>query len=97
MSSLEQRKHQYSKQLAAHTLRQWNAVRQNATSDSKDRSPRSSSAEYTQKNQENRSEDGQTTPGGKKGMNGKKVLRSRDSSGGFCFVSPHRKWRGQPW
>ncbi|KAF9056642.1 hypothetical protein BJ165DRAFT_548420 [Panaeolus papilionaceus] len=27
-ASIEQRKQQYSKQLAAHTLRQWNAVRQ---------------------------------------------------------------------
>jgi len=84
-ASSEQQKHHYSKQLAAHTLRQLNLVRQLAEDRSRNEIP-SSSADSQKEEGENQGvalrdrenlPNGGTTPGGKQKSVGNKSIKSR--------------------
>ncbi|KAF4623724.1 hypothetical protein D9613_001645 [Agrocybe pediades] len=63
-STVEEKKQQYSRQLAAYTLRQWNAVRQETAALKKEKQATSNRHEDRENDRE---EDGQRTPGRQKG------------------------------
>ncbi|TFK41343.1 hypothetical protein BDQ12DRAFT_721026 [Crucibulum laeve] len=82
--TVEQQKQLYSKQLAAHTLRQWNSVRQNTSQDSQNKRPGKPSNDKPNDKSasENNSNGGQarpTTPGrGQSYTNSKKDVQVID-------------------
>ncbi|KDR84805.1 hypothetical protein GALMADRAFT_217872 [Galerina marginata CBS 339.88] len=87
-ASIEQKKEIYSKQLAAHTLRQWNAVRQEPVAPRREKTATSpttqSDAERDDQGNENVSHDrdndssGQLTPSSRQTANGRRGVHVVD-------------------
>ncbi|KAF8168288.1 hypothetical protein B0H34DRAFT_792911 [Crassisporium funariophilum] len=80
-ASVEQQKQLYAQQLAAHTLRQWNAVRENTSSPdkrsgkSKTTTPENERDKHTDENDSGDSDNnGKVTPGSRR--NGRKAFES---------------------
>ncbi|KAF5311973.1 hypothetical protein D9619_003367 [Psilocybe cf. subviscida] len=88
-ASIEEKKMQYSQELAAYTLRQWNAVRASPSPERKKKHRQSKLRQDTEE-QENRDAqspergerqgDGQTTPGGRRDNTGRRGRGFRVSS-----------------
>ncbi|PPQ90404.1 hypothetical protein CVT25_014922 [Psilocybe cyanescens] len=83
-ASIEQQKQQYSKQLAAYTLRQWNAVRHDSGSQRRDKH-QSATSEVRRDKKDNQSSstdegehNGQTTQTGRQKSNGQKGVHVVD-------------------
>ncbi|KAF8971519.1 hypothetical protein BDZ97DRAFT_1786929 [Flammula alnicola] len=93
-ASIEQQKQLYSKQLAEHTQRQWNAVRQQIATDQEEMAQHALSLDSEPDEPENNRDTaghdndgtGQSTPGGEQKANGRRGCR-------FCFVSSKKQIR----
>ncbi|KAJ3513729.1 hypothetical protein NLJ89_g2788 [Agrocybe chaxingu] len=89
-TSLEQQKLQYSKQLAAYTLRQWNAAREHAGTEQRGKqSPTTSASKRTEQESEvsEARDKGTTTTGNRQGRGSRRGLQAID----FASHSSPRK------
>lgn len=73
-ASIEQKKQQYSKQLAAYTLRQWNAVRHESGSQRRERHQSSETRRDNNQTKDEGERNGQKTPTSRQNSNGHKGL-----------------------